>query len=100
MQEAGALAYLSVATGGGDDEDTAKVTKSEDGKDKEKEKDKIGDHRPIREKDGRKLRVEDPKELIKTDFQMQQALSYLKVWNIFEAGGKTAKEGEKSAKKD
>jgi carboxyl-terminal processing protease len=75
-------------------EEASKVTKGE-----EPAKDKSGDHRPIREKDGKKLRVEDPKELIKTDFQMQQSLSYLKAWNIFEVGPDKSK-AEKSAKKD
>ncbi len=55
-------------------EDPTKITKGE------KE-----DKRPIREKDGKKVRVDDPKEFIKTDYQLQQALSYLKAWNIFEA---------------
>jgi len=39
--------------------------------------------RPVREKLGRKLRVDDPKDLIKNDFQLQQSLSYLKAWNVF-----------------
>ncbi|MBI4402919.1 MAG: S41 family peptidase [Deltaproteobacteria bacterium] len=65
------------------------VTKGDSDKEKDKE-----DLRPIREKDGKKIRVDDPKELVKTDFQLQQALSYLKAWNIFasttEAGKRTA----------
>jgi carboxyl-terminal processing protease len=52
------------------------------------------DKRPIREKDGKKLRVDDPKELVKIDYQLQQALSYLKAWHIFEA---QAKPGAKTA---
>ncbi len=60
-------------------EDPTKVTKGEKGDKEDKDK------RPIREKDGKKVRVDDPKEFIKTDFQLQQALSYLKAWNIFEA---------------
>jgi carboxyl-terminal processing protease len=39
--------------------------------------------RPVREKAGRKLRVDDPKELLKNDFQLQQSLSYLKAWDVF-----------------
>lgn len=69
-------------------DDGPKITKGD--KD-EKDKDK----RPIREKDGKKLRVDDPKELVKTDYQLQQALSYLKAWNIFEA---TAAPAPKAAK--
>lgn len=65
-------------------EDPSKVTK---GDHDEKDKDK----RPIREKEGHKLRVEDPKEFVKSDFQLQQALSYLKAWNIFEAVSDQAK---------
>ncbi len=77
--------------GGADDDDDAelKVTKS---KDEDKEKDK----RPIREKDGKKLRVDDPKEMVKTDYQLQQAVSYLKAWNVFEAAPKGL-PGDKSA---
>lgn len=41
------------------------------------------DKRPIREKDGKKIRVDDPTELVKNDYQLQQSLSYLKAWNIF-----------------
>ncbi len=72
----------------GDDE--GKITKGD------KEKD-VKDIRPIKEKDGKRLRVDDPKELVKTDFQLQQSISYLKAWSIFEASGL---KGEKSAKKD
>jgi hypothetical protein len=63
-------------------DDPGKVTKG-DKEDKDK--------RPIREKEGHKLRVEDPKEFVKSDFQLQQALSYLKAWNIFEAVSDQAK---------
>ncbi len=68
--------------------------------DNEKKKDKDGDEddkvakgdkevadkdkRPIKEKDGKKLRVDDPKEMVKTDYQLSQALSYLKAWNLFD----------------
>ena len=62
------------------------------GKDKD-----VKDIRPIKEKDGKKLRVDDPKELLKTDFQLQQGVSYLKAWSIFEASG--AGKAEKSARK-
>lgn len=47
----------------------------------------------IKEKDGKKVRVEDPKEILKIDFQLQQAFSYLKAWNLFEAVNDSAKEG-------
>lgn len=70
-------------------EDPTKITK---GDDKKEDKDK----RPIKEKDGKKLRIDDPKEFIKTDYQLQQALSYLKAWNIFEAAG-AHKKSEKTA---
>lgn len=58
-----------------EDSDDLKITQGE-GEDK--------DTRPIKEKDGKKLRIDDPKELVKTDFQLQQSLSFLKAWNIFE----------------
>ncbi len=41
------------------------------------------DVRPIKVKDGKKIRVADPKLMVKNDFQLQQALSYLKAWDIF-----------------
>jgi len=70
-------------------EDTKKVTKDE-------KEDK--DRRPIREKDGKKIRVDDPKELIKVDYQLQQALSYLKAWNIFQATSAAVQaKGDKTA---
>ena len=65
-------------------DDPSKITKG-DKEDKDKDK------RPIREKDGKKVRVDDPKEFIKTDFQLQQAVSYLKAWNVFEAVSDQAK---------
>lgn len=62
----------------------------------------VDDRRPIAEKDGRKIRIDDPKEIIKTDFQLQQSLSYLKAWNIFAdqqtgVARANAGEGERSA---
>ncbi len=60
-----------------DDDDPTKISK---GGDEKEDKDK----RPITEKDGKKIRVDDPKERIKTDYQLQQAVSYLKAWHIFE----------------
>ena len=66
--------------GGEDSDDGTKITKGE------KE-----DKRPIKEKDGKKLRVDDPKDLVKTDFQLQQAVSYLKAWSIFQAHADTTK---------
>jgi len=66
-----------------DSSDPTKITKGEDD-------DKTGkDRRPIKEKDGKKLRMDDPKEMVKTDFQLQQALGYLKAWKVFENNGKT-----------
>lgn len=44
------------------------------------------DRRPILEKNGRKLRVDDPAEMVKNDFQLQQSLSYLRAWGVFEKG--------------
>lgn len=72
-------------------EDGPKITKGGDDKDG-----KDADKRPIKEKDGKKLRVDDPKEFVKTDYQLQQALSYLKAWNIFEAAAHHGKP-EKTA---
>ncbi len=60
-----------------DDDGLSEGTKISKGEGDEKDK------RPIKEKDGKKLRIDDPKELVKTDFQLQQALSYLKAWSIF-----------------
>jgi len=71
-------------------EDPSKVTKSE----KESK-----DNRPIREKNGKKVRVDDPKDFIKTDYQLQQALSYLKAWNIFEAVADQAKSVKSASAK-
>ncbi len=50
----------------------------------EEELDKYKDKRPIKEKDGKKIRVDDPADMIKVDFQLQQSLSYLKAWSVFE----------------
>jgi carboxyl-terminal processing protease len=77
--------------------DEEKVASEEKEKDK---KEKAEDKRPIKTKDGKRLRVDDPKEMVKTDYQLQQAMSYLKAWNIFEAasayskGAKTASAAE------
>lgn len=46
----------------------------------------------VKEKNGKKVRIEDPKELVKLDFQLQQAFSYLKAWNIFEKVSQGVKE--------
>lgn len=46
----------------------------------------------IKEKNGKKVRIEDPKELVKIDFQLQQAFSYLKAWNLFEKVSQNGKE--------
>jgi carboxyl-terminal processing protease len=48
--------------------------------------DEYKDKRPIKEKNGKKIRVDDPTEMIKTDFQLQQSVSYLKAWGVFERG--------------
>jgi len=78
------------------------ITSSEETKDGADGKDsKDKDKRPIREKDGRRVRVDDPKELIKTDFQLQQAVSYLKAWDIFEAAAHyKANKPDKTASKE
>lgn len=55
-------------------------------KDKEKDKDKDGEVADGKDKPAaKKVRVDDPKEMIKTDFQLLQALNYLKAWEIFQA---------------
>lgn len=59
-----------------EDNDPTKITKGDDDKD---------DKRPIVEKEGKRIRVDDPKIAIKTDYQLQQALNYLKAWNVFAA---------------
>lgn len=41
------------------------------------------ERRPIKERNGKKVRVDDPKDMVKNDFQLQQALSYLKAWQVF-----------------
>lgn len=74
----------------------AKTEESEDGPKISKGMESDKDKRPVREKDGKKLRVDDPKEFVKTDYQLQQALSYLKAWNIFEAAS-SHKTKEKTA---
>ena len=75
-------------------EEGGKVSKGVDGK-KDGSVDK--DKRPIALRDGKKLRIDDPKEIIKADYQLQQALSYLKAWNIFQAAApEIAQKGEKS----
>jgi len=72
--------------------DEGRAPKSETKTDKEKkDQDKL--FGVVKEKDGKKVRVEDPKEIVKIDFQLQQAFSYLKAWNLFEAVTDSAKEG-------
>lgn len=72
-------------------EEGGKITKGDDDK---------NEKRPLTSKDGKKLRLDDPKELMKTDFQLQQAFSYLKAWHIFaEASTPRENAAEKSAKK-
>ncbi len=81
----------SGASASEDDEPAEKVTKGA--------LDEYKDKRPIKEKDGKKIRMDDPAEMIKTDFQLQQSLSYLKAWGIFEKGP-TLPPKEISAKTD
>jgi len=74
-----------------DSTDGGKVTAGE-GKD---------DKKPVAE-NTKRLLLNDPKEILKTDFQLQQSLSYLKAWNIFVDGSPElakAVSGEKSVKK-
>jgi carboxyl-terminal processing protease len=66
-------------------EDPTKVTKGTDD-DKDKEKDK----RPIGMKDGKRVRIDDPKELLKTDYQLSESLNYLKAWRIFDGAAEKA----------
>ena len=88
--------------------DLSRHLRGEGEKDKKKGKDDDDsedsgrkDLRPIKTKDGHRIRIDDPKVLVKSDFQLQQALSYLKAWNIFRSVG-TAPQAvtEKSKKKD
>ena len=72
-------------------DEEGRAPKSE-GNSKDKNQDKI--FGVIKEKNGKKVRVEDPKELLKIDYQLNQAFSYLKAWNLFEKvsqGGKDVK---------
>lgn len=55
-----------------DNSDGAKVTKGDGADDK-----------TVAAKETKRPRVDDPKELIKTDYQLQQSLSYLKAWQVF-----------------
>lgn len=73
----------------GEEDDDDKVTKGDE-KTAARE-----DKRPIKEKDGKKIRMDDPKEMMKTDYQLSQALSYLKAWNIFDIA--TVQKNAKSA---
>ncbi len=81
--------------GSADDELVAK-----DNKDKDKDDDKDKDLRPVTLKDGKKVRVTDPKMMLKTDFQLQQAMSYLKAWGIFQAADESYKKGAPTAAVD
>ena len=64
----------------GDDE---KDKDASEGSDEEE----VKDSRPIQVKAGKKIRLTDPKAMIKVDYQLQQALAYLKAWKIFQAAG-------------
>ena len=66
---------------------------------KKKEHDRDNDFGAVREKDGKKYRLEDPKEMIKTDYQLQQSLNYLKAWHIFEVADPAGKETRAASSK-
>lgn len=66
----------------GEDEEANGDSEDDDSEDKDSSK-KPSDRRPIKTKDGKKIRIDDPAVLVESDFQLQQALSYLKAWNIF-----------------
>lgn len=80
-----------ITVGGGEDttseedlERTLKGMQDNNGKTPaEKSRD---DNRPITTKDGKRLRIDDPKELYKIDYQLQQALAYLKASDAFHPG--------------
>jgi carboxyl-terminal processing protease len=72
-----------------DDDGDPKVTKG----DKEE-----ADRRPIKEKDGRKIRTEDPREMLKTDYQLDQSLAYLKAWSVFESADSSVERAKASVK--
>jgi carboxyl-terminal processing protease len=76
-----------------DSEDPTRITGG-DGKDVDTD-----DKRPIQMKDGKRLRVDDPKELVKIDYQLQQAVGYLKAWDIF-LMEKTAVRGTAGSKRE
>lgn len=73
-----------------DDDDDAKITA---GKDDAKKGEKTADGKPVK-----KARLDDPKEMLKTDYQLQQALSYLKAWNVFQAAGTLPGERKTASK--
>lgn len=77
---------------GSSDDDASRSPKSEDKKSNKDSKMNDRFFGIIKEKDGKKVRVEDPKELVKIDFQLQQAMSYLKAWNLFEKVSQGTKE--------
>lgn len=70
-----------------DSEGSSRSPKSEEGDSKT---DKL--YGSVKEKNGKKVRIEDPKELLKIDFQLQQAFSYLKAWNLFDKVSQGAKD--------
>jgi len=77
--------------GENEEKDAATVAEIEEAKigGEDKDKDPLSDDkRPIQTKDGKKLRVEDPKELVKIDYQLQQSLGYLKAWDILQLDSK------------
>jgi carboxyl-terminal processing protease len=82
---------------GSSEESGERSPKSEDGKAEKDQKTHDRLFGVIKEKDGKKVRVEDPKELLKIDFQLQQAMSYLKAWNLFEKVSQGTKEAKVSS---
>jgi carboxyl-terminal processing protease len=82
---------------GSSEESGERAPKSEVGKSEKDQKTHDRLFGVIKEKDGKKVRVEDPKELLKIDFQLQQAMSYLKAWNLFEKVSQGTKEAKVSS---
>jgi len=72
--------------------------KADADKKKETAADGVTAHDKEAKKEVKKGRSEDPKEMIKTDYQLLQALNYLKAWHIFEVADPAA-ASHRSAKK-
>lgn len=84
----------------GDDETPAAKDADTIAKDDKDKKEDEKDGRPITMKDGKKLRVTDPKQMLKTDFQLQQAVSYLKAWTIFQTADQESRKVSATASVD